>query len=143
MKKVSVLFFVLFTIVMYSVAQESGKASIYIKRPPMVGAALLHYIELNEIYLGEIKGGHCVRIDVDPGTYVLNYYNGEFKSFEKTKEKLKKNTYFTYAFQLQAGESKYIKVVIQPTKIKCVQDDGEKGFEQINNTINFSTFSQN
>ena len=57
---------------------QSDKAYIYIKRPSFVGAAWVHYIELNDIYLGQVKGGDCIRIEVDPGTYVLNYFNGSF-----------------------------------------------------------------
>ncbi|MCQ2318434.1 MAG: hypothetical protein MJZ90_05895 [Bacteroidales bacterium] len=122
-----------------SVANEipNNKAHIYIKRPSLVGATLVHYLELNEINLGQVKGGDCIRIDVDPGTYVLNYYNG----FSMTYEKAKSNgASFTKTFSLNAGDKKFVRIVIKPVElgITCVEENGNKGFDRINNTIDFA-----
>lgn len=116
-------------------AVPNGKACIYIKRPPFVGAAWVHYMELNDIYLGQVKGGDCIRIDVDPGIYVLNYYNGSMMTYEKAK---KNGASFTKTFTLNVGEKKYVSIVIKPVEISCVDEDGSRGFERINNTIDFS-----
>ena len=114
---------------------QSDKAYIYIKRPSFVGAAWVHYIELNDIYLGQVKGGDCIRIEVDPGTYVLNYFNGSLMTYETAK---KNGASFTKTFNLNAGEKKYVNVVIKPVEVSCKDADGSKGFNKINNSIDFS-----
>ena len=116
-------------------AIPNGKACIYIKRPSFVGAAWVHYMELNDIYLGQVKGGDCIRIDVDPGVYVLNYYNGSMMTYEKAK---KNGASFTKTFTLNAGDRKYVSIVIKPVEISCVDEDGSRGFEKLNNTIDFT-----
>ncbi len=118
---------------------QNNKASIYIKRPPMVGALWVHYMELNGVYLGQVKGGECIKIEVDPGTYVLNYYNGSMRTYEEAKQA---GASFTKAFELSAGESKFLKIDIKVVEIACLDDDGRKGFKKINNTINFSALQK-
>ena len=118
-----------------TVSTQSDKAYIYIKRPSFVGAAWVHYIELNDIYLGQVKGGDCIRIEVDPGTYVLNYFNGSLMTYETAK---KNGASFTKTFNLNAGEKKYVNVVIKPVEVSCKDADGSKGFNKINNSIDFS-----
>lgn len=112
-----------------------NKASIYIKRPSFVGAAWVHYMELEDIYLGQVKGGDCIRIDVDPGVYVLNYYNGSMMTYEQAKQN---GASFTKTFSLSAGERRFVRVVIKPVEITCVDEDGSSGFNKINNTIDFA-----
>ena len=116
-------------------AVPSNKAAIYIKRPSFVGAAWVHYMELNEIYLGQVKGGDCIRIDVDPGAYVLNYYNGSLMTYEKAKQN---GASFTKTFSLNAGEKRFVRIVIKPVEITCVEEDGRSGYDNVNNTIDFS-----
>lgn len=116
-------------------AIPANKASIYIKRPPFVGAAWVHYMELNDIYLGQVKGGDCIRIDVDPGVYVLNYYNGSMMTYEKAKQN---GASFTKTFSLNAGDKKFVRIVIKPVEITCVDEDGRSGYDNVNNTIDFS-----
>lgn len=113
----------------------SNKASIYIKRPSFVGAAWVHYMELDDIYLGQVKGGDCIRIDVEPGVYVLNYYNGSMMAFEQAKQN---GASFTKTFSVNAGEKKFVRVVIKPVEITCVDEDGSSGYTKINNIIDFS-----
>ncbi|MBQ6084687.1 MAG: hypothetical protein IJK92_10115 [Bacteroidales bacterium] len=117
----------------------NGKASIYIKRPPLVGAAWVHYMELNDIYLGQVKGGDCIRIDVDPGVYVLNYYNGSMMTYEQAKSN---GASFAKTFSLNAGDKKFVRIVIKPVEITCVDENGSKGFDKINNTIDFAVLQQ-
>lgn len=116
-------------------AIPTNKASIYIKRPSFVGAAWVHYMELNDIYLGQVKGGDCIRIDVDPGVYVLNYYNGSMMTYEKAKQN---GASFTKTFSLNVGDKKYVRIVIKPVEITCVDEDGRSGYDKVNNTIDFS-----
>ena len=116
-------------------AIPSNKASIYIKRPSFVGAAWVHYMELNDIYLGQVKGGDCIRIDVDPGVYVLNYYNGSLMTYEKAKQY---GASFTKTFSVNAGDRRFVRIIIKPVEITCVEEDGRKGYENVNNTIDFS-----
>lgn len=113
-----------------------GKASIYIKRPSFIGAAWVHCIELEDIYLGQVKGGDCIRIDVDPGVYVLNYYNG---SYEKAKQN---GASFTKTFTLNAGDKRFVRVVIKPVEITCSDEDGSSGFNKVNNIIDFSVLQK-
>lgn len=117
----------------------SNKASIYIKRPPFVGAAWVHYMDLEDIYLGQVKGGDCIRIDVDPGTYVLNYYNGSMMTYDQAKQN---GASFTKTFSLAAGEKKFIRIVIKPVEITCVDENGSSGYSKINNTIDFSVLQK-
>ena len=117
----------------------SDKACIYIKRPPFVGAAWVHYMDLNDIYLGQVKGGDCIRIDVDPGVYVLNYYNGSMMTYETAKQI---GASFTKTFSLNAGDKKFVRIVIKPVEITCVDENGSKGFDKINNTIDFSVLQK-
>ena len=116
-------------------AIPSNKASIYIKRPSFVGAAWVHYMELNDIYLGQVKGGDCIRIDVDPGVYVLNYYNGSMMTYEKAKQN---GASFTKTFSVNAGDRRFVRIVIKPVEVTCVEEDGRSGYENVNNTIDFS-----
>lgn len=116
-----------------------NKASIYIKRPPLVGAAWVHYMELNGLYLGQVKGGDCIKIEVDPGTYILNYYNGSMMTYETAKQL---GASFTKTFALEAGDEKFVRIVIKPVEITCVDEDGSKGFNKINNTIDFAVLQK-
>lgn len=116
-----------------------NKASIYIKRPPFVGAAWVHYMELNDVYLGQVKGGDCIRIDVDPGAYVLNYYNGSLMTYEKAKQN---GASFTKTFSLNAGDKRFVRIVIKPVEITCVDEDGRSGYDNVNNTIDFSVLEK-
>ena len=116
-----------------------NKASIFIKRPSFVGAAWVHYMELEDIYLGQVKGGDCIRIDVDPGVYVLNYYNGSMMTYEQAKQN---GASFTKTFSLVAGEKRFVRVVIKPVEVTCVDEDGSSGFNKIHNIIDFSVLQK-
>lgn len=117
----------------------SNKASIYIKRPSFVGAAWVHYMDLEDIYLGQVKGGDCIKIDVDPGVYVLNYYNGSMMTYEAAKER---GASFTKTFSLSVGEKKFVRILIKPVEITCVDEDGSSGYNKVNNTIDFSVLQK-
>lgn len=118
---------------------RGDKAYIYIKRPSFGGAAWVHYMDLNNIYIGQVKGGDCIRIEVDPGTYILNYYNGSMMTYEKAKSF---GASFQKTFNLKAGDSKFIAIEIHAVDISCHDEDGSKGYDKINNTIDFSVLQE-
>ena len=111
---------------------RSDKAYIIIKRPAFVGAMWAHFMELNDIDLGQVKGGDCIRIEVDPGLYVLNYYN---------TVKLTTPT-FRKSYDLKSGDIKYLRIVIHPVEITCQDEDSDKGFGKVNQTIDFAVLQK-
>ncbi|MBQ8957931.1 MAG: hypothetical protein IJ057_05455 [Bacteroidales bacterium] len=56
-----------------------------------------------------------------------------------TYEKAKQNgASFTKTFSLNAGEKRFVRIVIKPVEITCIEEDGRSGYDNVNNTIDFS-----
>ena len=106
---------------------QSGNASIYIKRPAFVGAAWIHYLEINGVYVGQVKGGDCYKIIVPPGTYVVNYYNGALMTLEAAKQL---GPSFSIPRNLAPGEELFVQVKIKATGPSYEIETGGKGFSK-------------
>ena len=117
---------------------QSGNASIYIKRPAFVGAAWIHYLEINGVYVGQVKGGDCYKIIVPPGTYVVNYYNGALMTLEAAKQL---GPSFSIPRNLAPGEELFVQVKIKATGPSYEIETGGKGFSKYKE-IDFAVLQQ-
>ena len=76
----------------------------------------------------------CIRIDVDPGYYTLNYYN---ISLPNMRSELAPN--FTKRYRLNAGDKRFILVKFHHgITVSGTDVSGEKGFKELTSVIDFA-----